>query len=92
MANDCVACKYIRYFFFAAAPIVILIGMSSGPGTSSPFDFIKIDIGDYLAGGILISLICLVGYRIYIEYYLPWLDREATKDKGCSKENGSAGD
>ena len=65
MANDCVACKYIRYFFRGCANCYLDRYGQRTRGLS-PLDFIKIDVGDYLAGGIPISLICLIGYRIYI--------------------------
>ena len=74
MSNDCTICKYTRYFFYAAAPIVILIGMGSGPGVSPSLQFITVDLGDYLAVGILIALVSLIIFRTYIEYYVPWRD------------------
>lgn len=74
VANDCTICKYTRYFFYAAAPIVILIGMGSGPGVSPSLQFITIDLGDYLAAGILIALVSLIIFRTYIEYFVPWRD------------------
>ena len=75
MANDCTICKYTRYFFYAAAPIVILIGMGSGPGVSPSLQFITVDLGDYLAVGILIALFSLIMFRAYVEYYVPWRDK-----------------
>ena len=74
MANDCTICRYTRYFFYAAAPIVILIGMGSGPGVSPSMQFITVDLGDYLAVGILIALVSLIIVRVYVEYYVPWRD------------------
>ncbi len=85
MANDCTICKYTRYFFYAAAPIVILIGMGSGPGVSPSLQFITVDLGDYLAGGILIALFSLIIFRAYIEYYVPWRnerDTESSRTQG----------
>ncbi len=79
MANDCTICRYTRYFFYAAAPIVILIGMGSGPGVAPSLQFITVDLGDYLAIGILIALFSLITFRAYIEYYVPWRDGRDTK-------------
>ena len=72
MSSDCTICKYTRYFFYAAAPIVILIGMGSGPGVAPSLQFITVDLGDYLAIGILIALVSLIIVRVYVEYYVPW--------------------
>ena len=83
MKTDCQTCKYIRYFFYAAAPIVILIGMGGGPGTSPSLEFITVDLGDYLAVGIMIALVSLIIFRTYIEYYVPWRD-------GCDIESSRA--
>ena len=83
MTNDCTICKYTRYFFYAAAPIVILIGMGSGPGVSPSLQFITVDLGDYLAGGILIALFGLIIFRAYIEYYLPWRDGRDTESSSA---------
>ena len=79
MSNDCTICKYIRYFFYAAAPIVILIGMGSGPGVAPSLQFITVDLGDYLAIGILIALFSLITFRAYIEYYVPWRDKQGAE-------------
>jgi hypothetical protein len=83
LSNDCTICKYTRYFFYAAAPIVILIGMGSGPGVSPSLQFITVDLGDYLAAGILIALVSLIIFRTYIEYYVPWRDGRDVESSGA---------
>ena len=91
MSNDCTICKYTRYFFYAAAPIVILIGMGSGPGVSPSLKFITVDLGDYLAVGILIALVSLIIFRTYIEYYVPWRDErntESSRAQGARTDDG----
>ena len=90
MANDCTICKYTRYFFYAAAPIVILIGMGSGPGVSPSLQFITVDLGDYLAVGILIALFSLIIFRAYVEYYVPWRDErniESSRAQGARTDD-----
>ena len=90
MANDCTICKYTRYFFYAAAPIVILLGMGSGPGVSPSLQFITVDLGDYLAVGILIALVSLIIFRAYVEYYVPWRDErniESSKAQGARTDD-----
>ena len=89
MANDCTICKYTRYFFYAAAPIVILIGMGSGPGVAPSLQFITVDLGDYLAVGILIALFSLIIFRAYVEYYVPWRDG---RDAESSRAQGNRTD
>ena len=89
MKTDCQTCKYTRYFFYAAAPIVILIGMGSGPGVSPSLQFITVDLGDYLAVGILIALFILIIFRAYVEYYVPWRDG---RDAESSRAQGARTD
>ena len=83
LSNDCTICKYTRYFFYAAAPIVILIGMGGGPGVAPSLQFITVDLGDYLAVGILIALFSLIIFRAYVEYYV--LSRQVLM---CSSSHG----
>jgi hypothetical protein len=87
VANDCTICKYTRYFFYAAAPIVILIGMGGGQGTSPSLEFITVDLGDYLAAGILIALFSLIIFRVYVEYYVPWRSGRDRDSRGTHKDD-----
>jgi hypothetical protein len=87
VSNDCTICKYTRYFFYAAAPIVILIGMGGGPGTSPSLEFITVDLGDYLAAGILIALFSLIIFRVYVEYYVPWRNGRDTDSRRTYKDD-----
>ena len=89
MSNECILCKYTRYFFYAAAPIVILIGMGGGPGVAPSLQFITVDLGDYLAVGILIALVSLIIFRAYVEYYVPWRDG---RDAESSRAQGNRTD
>ena len=89
LSNDCTICKYTRYFFYAAVPIVILIGMGGGPGVAPSLQSITVDLGDYLAIGILIALFSLITFRAYIEYYVPWRDG---RDAEASRAQGTRTD
>ena len=86
MQTNCQTCKYIRYFFFAAAPILILLGLGPDPNGSKLAGFVTIDVGDYLAIGILVALSCLIVVRVYVEYYLPWRDENSAKDRDCGND------
>ncbi|MEC8158791.1 MAG: hypothetical protein VX095_05970 [Pseudomonadota bacterium] len=87
LRNDCTICKYTRYFFYAAAPVVILIGMGSGPGVAPSLDFITIDLGDYLAVGILAALACLIVARVYVEYFVPWRNNKTSTEVGTHTDD-----
>ena len=63
--------------------------MGSGPGVSPSLQFITVDLGDYLAVGILIALFILIIFRAYVEYYVPWRDG---RDAESSRAQGARTD
>ena len=63
--------------------------MGGGPGVAPSLQFITVDLGDYLAVGILIALVSLIIFRVYIEYYVPWRDE---RDAESSRAQGARTD
>ena len=63
--------------------------MGGGPGVEPSLQFITVDLGDYLAVGILIALFSLIIFRAYVEYYVPWRDR---RDAESSRAQGNRTD
>lgn len=74
LSQDCVVCRQIRYFFFAAAPIIVMIGMGGNSAVSELLDYIKVDLKHFMANLILLALGALIIVRLYVEYYKPWRD------------------
>ena len=79
LSQDCVVCKQIRYFFFAATPIIVMIGMGGNTPVSEFLDYIRVDLKYFMANLILLALAVLIVVRVYVEYYKPWRDKPTKK-------------
>jgi len=75
LSQDCVVCRQIRYFFFAATPIIVMIGMGGNTAVSELLDYIRVDLKHFMANLILLALGALIIFRLYVEYYKPWRDK-----------------
>lgn len=71
--RDCAVCRLVRIYLLAAIPLVAMVGFSSTekPGDFSKLWFVRVELIDVLAFAALFSLISIVTYRVYDEYYAP---------------------
>jgi hypothetical protein len=61
-SEDCQICKYIRWYFMIGMPIVFFVWMAPEVG------FIReLNLANIAATGIIIGLICVVGWKYYHE-------------------------
>lgn len=70
-SNDCFVCKMVRMYLLVAAPLLLILGsLSISGGSSSIGKVAHVGLIDFLAYGAGGSLILIVLYRVYEEYWL----------------------
>ena len=72
--EDCRICRLIRFYLLLAAPLIAIIGigaMNSTESAGSRLWFADVALIDFLAYGALAALVTVIGYRSYVEFWLP---------------------
>lgn len=81
--EDCNVCRLVRFYLLVSAPLIALLGIGSlNPNASEAREvwFARVELINVLAGGALVALLVIVGYRAYTEYVLPQKRRDVLND------------
>lgn len=73
-SEDCKICRLVRFYLLCAVPLIALLGLGaleSTPEGDKTIWFARVELIDFLAIGSLIALCFMIGYRAYLEYWLP---------------------
>ena len=72
--EDCPICRLIRFYLLLAVPLIAIIGigsMNSNESGGSRLWLADVALIDFLAYGALAALLTVIGYRSYVEFWLP---------------------
>lgn len=73
-SEDCRVCRLVRFYLLLAVPLIAMLGLTinTAPGDSSTVIALTgVVLIDVLAYGATASLIGIVSFKIYQEYWLP---------------------
>ena len=71
--ETCAVCRMVRTYLLIAVPLLAMVGFSSlsrDEGTATPW-FAQVELISFLAALSVISLVLIVGYRAYDEFWTP---------------------
>ena len=74
MGQDCAVCRIVRFYLLMALPLLVMLGagaMGSGDARSTPIWFANVQLINVLAGLSLTSLVVVLLYKLYSEFWLP---------------------
>lgn len=72
--EDCPICRLIRFYLLLAVPLIAIVAIgsrNSDDSGSSKLWFADVALIDFLAYGALAALLMVIGYRSYVEFWLP---------------------
>jgi len=71
--KDCAVCRIVRTYLLIAVPLLAMVGfssMSGDQGLAAPW-FARVELIDFLAAIAAASLVIVVAFKAYQEYWAP---------------------